>query len=129
MLTVSVQEMEDSLTGSAGLDAKRADRFLQAIAGSLEYQLAHDKTSRLEPVKISVEEPVLTLGVLPADVLVDSTVAGTGLSQGRVKEYLSVLDKLLRTRIEDLRGPILLEGFGTLERKDHELYFRPSTTP
>ena len=127
VVLVKIDELERMVGGEEGLRGEAAGDFLQAVSASLDHVLANrHPTEEGYSVKIPRDAPLLTLGVVSEQTLVDSTSASTGYSHEEVRRYLRLLDASLRERINGLREPLELEGFGRLTRRGETVTYSPA---
>lgn len=126
MEEIKIADMERVLINRENVTPRQSERFLQAVSGSLDHELANRAE---DPDAVTVRVPdgssFLTLGIVPEETLVDSVVASTGLTQEKVRTYLGDLDHLLRERITDLQEPLELEGFGTFYPRSGNVVYKP----
>jgi hypothetical protein len=126
MTQITVDELMGELTKLTKLKPKEALRFISAISGSLDHELAQ-RTPDPELVRITIPDAanVFTLGVVPENALVDSVYASTGLPRQDVRDYLRCLDDSLRPRLRFMEEPVDLEGFGRIAQLGGYLTYEP----
>jgi hypothetical protein len=126
MTQITVDELTSELTKLTKLKPKEALRFLSAISGSLDHELAQ-RAPDPELVRITIPDAanVFTLGVVPENALVDSVYASTGLPRDDVRDYLRYLDNSVRPRLRYMKEPVDLEGFGRIAQLDGYLTYEP----
>lgn len=132
MAEISVDKMNTVIMEEEGaLSQNQAARFLSALSATLDRAIAQRADNPAEVmVTFLSDQPVLTLGLIPKEDLIDATSASTGLPPVVVSKYIDLLDKILfRPQVTPdtvASEPVTVEGFGTFDCQAGRVMFKPT---